>query len=107
MDGIMNSLVMEARKASRDSVDCRRTINTLQAMGFSDDAFRRLHRQGSRMADFYGYSKTVQRFEDDKNNHRVHQRLRHVLLSCPNSTLPMGKSFLALAEDAFKLIPPV
>jgi hypothetical protein len=75
-------------------------------MEFSEDAFRLLHHQHGGMAEFYSYSESVQRFRDDKNNHRVHQRLMYLLLSCPDGALPKGKSFQALAEEAFRLIPP-
>jgi hypothetical protein len=51
--------------------------------------------------------KSVQQFVEDGSNHRVHQRLKFVLLSCPDGAPPKGKSFQALAEEAFKLIPPV
>jgi hypothetical protein len=42
---------------------------------------------------------------EDGNNHRVHQRLMYVLLSCPAGP-PQGKSFEVLADEAFRLIPP-
>ena len=107
MSGIMNSLLIQARKASRDPSDCRRTIDTLRGMGFSQDAFRRLHHQQGSMAEFYSYSENIQRFRNDENNHRVHQRLMYVLLSCPAGALPKGKSFQTLAEEAVRLIRPV
>lgn len=106
MSGIMNSLVTQARNASADPRDCRRTIDTLQAMGFGEDAFRRLHHQNSKAARFYRYSDGIQRFEEDGNNQRVHQRLMYVLLSCPDGTPPKGKSFQTLAEEAYQQIPP-
>jgi len=102
----MNGLPIQARTASPDPSDCRRTIDTLQAMGFREDAFRLLHHQKGSVARFYHYSKSVKQFVDDGNNHRVHQRLTHVLLSCPDGAPPKGKSFQALAEAAFRLIPP-
>ena len=102
----MNSLLIQATKASADPRDGRRTIETLKAMGFGEDAFVQLHHQRGSMARFFSYSEGVQRFEDDGNNHRVHQRLTYVLLSCPNGAPPKGKSFQALAEEAFMLIPP-
>jgi hypothetical protein len=103
----MDKLLIQSRKASRDSRDCRRTIDTLRGMGFGDEAFRKLHQFHGSVAGFYSFSETVQRYRDDKNNHRVHQRLMYVLLSCPNGTPPKGKTFQILAEEAFKLIPPV
>jgi len=102
----MDSLLIQARKASRDSDECRRTIDTLQAMGSGEDAFKLLHHQRGRLSRFYRYSESVRQFEEDGNNYRVHQRLMYVLLSCPNGALPKGKSFLTLADEAFKLIPP-
>ena len=105
MCGIMDSLLIRARKASRDPRDCRRTIDILRGMGFRDEAFRRLHSDS--MDGFYHYSKGVHRFRDDETNHRVHQRLMYVLLSCENGAPPKGKSFRTLAEEAFKLIPPM
>ena len=102
----MDSLLLQARKASRDSRDCRETIDRLRAIGFSDDAFRLLHHQHGSLARFYSFSEGVQRYRDDQNNHRVHQRLLYVLLSCPDGAPPNGKSFQALAEEAFRLIPP-
>ena len=106
MGGTMDSLVPQARKASQDPSDCRTAIDTLRGMEFSEDAFRLLHHQHGSMAEFYSYSESVQRFRDDKNNHRVHQRLMYLLLSCPDGVPPKGKSFQALAEEAFRLIPP-
>ena len=82
MSQIMNSLLTQARKASRVSRDCRGTIDALQSMEFGEDSFTRLHHQSGSMAEFYRYSQSVQRFRDDKNNHRVHQRLKYVQLSC-------------------------
>ena len=101
----MDSLLIQARKASPNPSDCRRTIDTLPS-GFGEDAFRLLHHQKGSVARFYRYSKGVKQFVDDGNNHRVHQRLTHVLLSCPDGAPPKGKSFQALAEAAFRLIPP-
>lgn len=103
----MDSLVNEARKASRDPRDCRRTIDTLQAMGFGDEAFGQLHHQRDSIKGFCGYSEGKRQFREDGNNHRVHQRLMFVLLSCPGGVLPKGKSFQALAEEAVRLIPPL
>jgi hypothetical protein len=106
MRGIMDGLVTQARKASPDPRDCRKTIDTLQALGFDENAFRRLHHQNGPVARFYSYSKARQRFEEDGNNHRVHQRLMYVLLSCPDGYPPRGKSFQSLAEEAYEQIPP-
>jgi hypothetical protein len=107
MSGIMHSLVTQARQASADPRDCCRTLDALQALGFGDDAFRRLHHQKDRKsATFRRFSEGVQRFEEDGNNHRVHQRLRYILLSCPDGTPPKGKSFQTLAEEAYQQIPP-
>lgn len=103
----MDSLLTQVRKATRDPKDCLRVIDTLRGMGFGEDAFRRLHHQSGSVARFYSFSEGVQRFRDDKNNHRVHQRLVYVLKSCENGDPPKGKSFLTLAEEAFKLIPPI
>jgi hypothetical protein len=107
MSGIMNSLVTQAREASPNPSDCRRTIDTLRARGFGEEAFRRLHHLNGSLARFYAYSEGVQEFRDDGNNHRVHQRLRYVLLSCPEGVPPKGSSLQALAEEAFRLIPPI
>ena len=76
-------------------------------MGFGEDAFGRLHHQHGGAARFYRYSEGVRLFKDDGNNHRVHQRLTYVLLSCSDSAPPMRKSFLTLAEEAFKQISPI
>jgi hypothetical protein len=103
----MDDLLMQAIRASRDSRDCLRTIDALRSMGFGDDAFPALHHLHDSAVRFYNFSKGVQRYRDDKNNHRVHQRLMYVLLSCPDGTLPKGKSFRGLADEAFKLIPPI
>lgn len=102
----MNSLLLQALKASRDSDECRRTIDALPN-GFGEDAFKLLHHQHGRLSRFYLYSEGIQRFEDDGNNHRVHQRLMYVLLSCPDGVPPKGKSFLTLAEEALRLILPI
>jgi len=102
----MDSLLLQARKASRDSQDCRKTLDALQALGFGFDVFPALHHQHGSAATFWNYCKSVHRFREDDNNHRVHQRLEFVLLSCPDGAPPKGKSFQALAEEAFKLIPP-
>jgi hypothetical protein len=103
----MDTLLIQAKKASRDPRDCRRTIDALRGMGFGDEAFRLLHQFRASLHGFYGYSKRVRQFEEDGNNHRVHQRLDYVLLSCPAGALPKGKSFMTLADEAFRLIPPV
>ncbi len=100
-------MLTQARKASREARECRRTIDALRDMGFNDGAFRVLHHQHGSMAEFYTYSEGKQRFRDDGNNHRVLQRLMYVLLACPNGAQPKGKSFQALAEEAFKLVPPI
>lgn len=101
----MSDLVTQARSASRDAVDCLRTIKNLQAIGFTDDAFRRLHHQCVRMGDFCRHSDN-KNFKYEGNNHRVHQRLMYVLLSCPDGAPPKGKSFQTLADEAYKLLPP-
>lgn len=103
----MNNLLIQAKDASRDSRDCRKTIDTLRGMGFGDDAFRPLHRHRRSMAEFYSFAECVQRFRDDKNNHRVHQRLTYVLLSCPDGVPPKGESFQTLVEEAFGPILPI
>jgi hypothetical protein len=103
----MDSLVIAARKASADARDCRKTMDTLRFMGFGEDVFRLLHHQHGSAARFYRYCESVQQFVEDGNNHRVHQRLTYVLLSCPAGALPKGKTFEALAEEAFRLISPI
>lgn len=103
----MDSLAIEARKASVDPRDCRKAMETLRLLGFGEDVFRVLHHQHGSAARFYRYCERVQQFAEDGNNHRVHQRLTYVLLSCPAGALPEGKSFQALAEEAFKLISPI
>lgn len=103
----MDSPLTQARKASRDSRDCRRTIDALRAMGFPDDTFPALHHQHGSVARFYSFSRGVQQYRDDQNNHRVHQRLMYVLLSCSDATPPNQRNFQTLAEEAFKLIPPI
>ena len=102
----MDSLVIQARKASRDPKDCLSTIDTLRGMGFSEDAFRLLHHRHGSIARFCHYSEGRQQFQDDGNNHRVHQRLMYVLSSCHNGAPPKGKSFQTLAEEAVRPIPP-
>lgn len=77
----MDSILSQARNASRDPRDCRRTIDRLRDMGFGDLAFSALHHMQGRMSTFYGFSKGVQEFREGGNNHRVHQRLTLVLLS--------------------------
>jgi hypothetical protein len=103
----MDSLLTQSRKASRDPRDCRNTIDALRDMGFSDDSFPALHHQHGSSAVFYSYCGGVQRFREDDNNHRVHQRLTYVLLSCPGGAPPKAKSFQTLAEEAFRLIPSI
>jgi hypothetical protein len=102
----MNSLLIQARKVSRDPRECRRTIDALRRIGFGDDEFKQIHQFRASLSGFYSYSKKVQEFDEDGSNHRVHQRLTYVLLSCPGGALPSGKSFQTLAEEAIKLIPP-
>ena len=84
-------------------------MDTLKAMrsrndAFGEGAFSRLH--SDTMDGFYRYCEEHQRFRDDETNHRVHQRLRYVLLSCPDGAAPKGKTFRSLAEEAFRLIQP-
>ena len=106
----MDTLLIQARKASRDPKECCKTIDALRAIGFFDDGgdvFKLLHHQGGGMTRFSTYSKGVGQYVDDGNNHRVHQRLMYVLLSCPDGVLSEGKSFQSLADEVVRLIPPV
>lgn len=107
MVGTVDNLLSQARKASRDSRECRETLDALRRIGFGDDAFSALHHQYGSAAVFYGYCEGVQRFREDDNNHRVHQRLKYVLLSCPDGASSNGKSFLSLATEAKHEIPPI
>ena len=107
MSEIMNNVLIDAKKASRNASDCRATIATLRAMQFGKDAFRRLHHQNGTDVEFDAYCEGVKRFVYEGNNHRVHQRLRYVLLSRLNDAQSEGKNFLILAEEAFKEIPPI
>ena len=100
------TILDEALAASADTTDVRRTIEKLTGMGFGNDAFKTLHHLGGTIITFTIYSRG-RSFIVDGNNHRVHQRLMYVLLSCPGGAPPKGKSFQALAKEAFKLIPPV
>lgn len=103
----MESLLSQARHASRDPKDCRKTIERLRRMGFGDEAFKLLHHHRDTMAGFLSFGDGVRRFRDDKNNHRVHQRLMYVLLACPGGSSPKNTSFEILAGEAFHLIPPI
>jgi hypothetical protein len=103
MSGDM-TILDEAKKASRDTSECRRTIDALVLLGFDDEAFQQIHTDS--IHGFYEYSKHVLRFKEDETNHRVHQRLMYIRLSCPNGVPPKGKSFLSLAGEARKLITP-
>lgn len=103
----MDSLLLQARNASRDARECRKTMDALKRIGFNENAFRLLHHQRGSIATFYGYREGVQRYRDDGNNHRVHQRLKYVLLSCPEGVLPKSRSFRCLAGEAVRLIPPI
>jgi hypothetical protein len=102
----MDSLVTQARGASRNPSDCRGAIDALRATGFCNDAFKLLHHQQGSVARFYAYCKSVQQFVEDGNNHRVHQRLKYVVLLCPAGAPPEGETFQTLAKEAFRLIPP-
>ena len=102
----MESPLNQARSASRDPKDCRKAMDTLQTMGFGDDAFRSLHHQNGQLFRFSRYLEEVQQFVEDGNNHRVHQRLVYIMLSCPDGALPPGKTFQALAVEAYEHIPP-
>src|SRR5271165_1908125 len=105
----MNNPKNQALQASRDPKECGETIDALRAIGFFDDggnAFKQLHHQGGSATRFSTYSKSVEQFEEDGNNHRVHQRLMYVLLSCPGGAPPKGKSFQTLAGEAYQQIPP-
>lgn len=103
----MDTLLFQARKASRDPRDCRRTMDALKRMGFGNDEFKQIHQFRASLSGFYSYSKKVQEFDEDGSNHRVHQRLTYVLLSCSDAAPPKDGSFQALAEEAFRLIPPI
>jgi hypothetical protein len=103
----MNSVLIEAKKASRNTSDCRATIATLRALKFGKDAFMLLHHQNGTDAQFDAYCEGVKQFVDGGNNHRVHQRLRYVLLSRLNDARSEGKDFLILAKEAFQEIPPI
>lgn len=105
MMSLMENLLSHARQASRDSKECRSTIDALRSMGFGDDAFSALHHQNGSATVFYAYCKSVHRFTNDGNNHCVHQRLTYVLLSCSGGVLPQGMSFKALAKESVKKLP--
>lgn len=110
MFAMMDNLVSRARTASRDPRECRKAMDALRAIGFFDDggdAFKQLHHQGGSETRFYSYCGGVGLFNDDDNNHRVHQRLKFIQLSCPGGAPPKGKSFHNLAEEAVRLIPPI
>jgi len=62
----MNNLLNEARKASRDTRDCLNTIDSLQAIGLNDEAFRAVHHHHRSKAEFYSFSEGVQRYRDDR-----------------------------------------
>jgi hypothetical protein len=100
------TILDEARAASANTTDVRRTIERLTGMGFKNDAFKTLHHLKGTINTFTNYSRG-RSFILDGNNHRVHQRLTYVLLSCPAGAPPKGKSFQALAKEAFRLIPPI
>ena len=85
----------------------------MKHLRFRNAAFELLHRDRAlrpcgTMGEFISYCEGLKRlFHHDETNHRVHQRLKYVLLSCPDGAPPMGKSFQMLAEEAFRLIPPI
>jgi hypothetical protein len=109
----MENLLLQARRASNNPLDCLETIGTLKRMKFDSASFELLHRNRRLLSRggmdvFIKYCKDRKRlFRIDATNHRVHQRLRYVLLSCPGGDLPKGKSFQVLAEEAFHVIPPI
>jgi uncharacterized protein (TIGR02452 family) len=103
----MTGVFQEAKRASANPADARRTITDLKAIGFPYDAFELLHHLRDNIDSFCKYSSNIRRFEEDGNNHRVHQRLKYVLLSCPAGTRPSPERFVALAQEAWQKIPPV
>jgi hypothetical protein len=108
----MDSLLIQARKANNNPLDCLDTIEALKSMKFDNAAFELLHRNKKlhvrdSMDGFTRYCKGRKGvFHNDATNHRVHQRLTYVLLSRQNDP-SKGKSFQSLAEEAFRLIPPI
>jgi hypothetical protein len=82
-------------------------IERLRRMKFDNDAFRLLQHLHGSMNGFEKYARNVASFQEDGNNHRVHKRMLFVLDSCANGTLPPGKTFAALAEEAMRRIPSI
>ena len=93
-------------------MDPRQTLkllDELQKLGFSGEAFGRLHHhrlnnQMEPIARFRAYCGKTSKFIPDSNNERVYQRLRFVLnaWSEPDNT----NDFTILANAAFEAIPP-
>ncbi len=102
----MDDLIAEARKASANPKECRDTIDRLRRMGFGAE-FKQLHHLSDTADGFYRYSKGISRFRGDGNNHRLHQRLMFVLLSCLDGATPTEARFHALVEEANRAFPPV
>ncbi len=94
--------------ANKNEIDPRSTLELLKrlkCLGLDDKAFRRLHHLQGSIAGFGKYCENTQRFREDGNNHRVHQRLRYVLSAYLDCKPPKGKNFERLAIEAMTLIP--
>jgi hypothetical protein len=84
-------------------------LDTLEKLGFNEEAFRRLHHQGTKrpreatITRHRAYCETTSEFQPDGTNARVQQRLVFVLETYrkPDNT----RNFIALAEASVREIP--
>jgi len=98
-------------------------LDTLEDIGFTDDAFWRLHHkreptakrkqsQKETIAKFRAYCEGIQRrtdsFKYNSENEHVHERLKFVLRKYREGGYAPRQTniFIALAEEAFLKIPP-
>jgi hypothetical protein len=92
-----------------DPQDTLRIIKKLKSFGFEDEEFWLVHQWGrrGRLSAFRKHCNETQRFREDENNHRLHERLAFVLALCEAGALNRGKTFEMLAVEAFHEHPKI
>ena len=94
-----------------DPRDTLKLLDKLSELGFDDEAFWRLHhfrdRKHETINSFRRFCKSIQAFQRDGNNQRVHERLDFVLMHHKTENVSSGRTkiFSDLAEAAFEKIP--
>jgi hypothetical protein len=86
-------------------------LDELERSGFTDEAFWRLHHfRGKKRVTinrFRYYCKRPDSFRPDHNKERVHKRIEIVLKNYKTNHAGNPAIFPRLADEAYRMIPPV